>query len=234
MKNKKIIAVIPARGNSKAIPKKNIYKILGKPLIYYTINEAKKSKFITDIVLSTDSKKIKKIAEKIGAPAPFLRPKNLSTDFVPSLPVVKHAVNFMEKIKGEKYDYILMLQPTSPLRKFKDIDDSIKKIIRKKCDSVTSVVDVGGNHPFRMKIVKKGRFVNFIEKGFEDMRPRQKLKKIFIRNGSIYLSTRETVMKRNTLVGKINLAHIMPKERSVNIDTYVDLLSAEHYLKKLK
>ena len=128
MKNKKIIAVIPARGNSKAIPKKNIYKILGKPLIYYTINEAKKSKFITYILLSTDSKKIKKIAEKIGAPAPFLRPKNLSTDFVPSLPVVKHAVNFMEKIKGEKYDYILMLQPTSPLRKFKDIDDSIKHL----------------------------------------------------------------------------------------------------------
>ena len=116
---KNILAIIPARGNSKVIIKKNIVKILGKPLIYYTIKEAKKSKFITDLVLSTDSKEIKKIAEKFGATVPFLRPRNLSTDFIPSLPVIKHATNFMEKAKGLKYDYILMLQPTSPLRKCK-------------------------------------------------------------------------------------------------------------------
>ena len=231
---KKILAVVPARGNSKGIPKKNIVKILGKPLIYYTIKEAKKSKFITDLVLSTDSKKISVIGKKLGALVPFLRPKNLSTDFVPSLPVVKHAINFMEKVKGEKYDYILLLQPTSPLRSCKDIEDSVKKIIRNKCNSVTSVVDVEGNHPFRMKIIKKGMLKNYIEKGFEDMRPRQKLKKVFIRNGSIYLSTRDTIMKKNTLVGKKNLPHLMPKERSVNIDSHLDLLATEFYLKKKK
>ena len=231
---KKILAVIPARGNSKGIEKKNIVKILGKPLIYYTIKEAKKSKFITDLVLSTDSREIKKIAEKFGAAVPFLRPRNLSTDFIPSLPVIKHATHFMEKAKGLKYDYILMLQPTSPLRKCKDIDDSIKKIINSKCHSVTSIVNVEGNHPFRMKEIKKGKLINFVKKRFEDMRPRQKLKKIYIRNGSIYLSTRDTIMKQNTLVGKENLPYLMPKERSVNIDSWVDLLSAEYYLKKIK
>tara|TARA_Y100000590_G_scaffold163199_1_gene187084 strand:+ start:20971 stop:21672 length:702 start_codon:yes stop_codon:yes gene_type:complete len=231
---KNILAIIPARGNSKGIIKKNIVKILGKPLIYYTIKEAKKSKFITDLVLSTDSKEIKKIAEKFGATVPFLRPRNLSTDFIPSLPVIKHATNFMEKAKGLKYDYILMLQPTSPLRKCKDIDNSIKKIINRKCHSITSIVNVGGNHPFRMKVIKQGKLKNFVKKRTEDMRPRQKLKKIYIRNGSIYLSTRDTIMKQNKLVGKENLPYLMPKERSVNIDTWVDLLSAEYYLRKKK
>ena len=231
---KKILAVIPARGNSKGIKKKNIVKILGKPLIYYTIKEAKKSKFISDLVLSTDSKEIKKIAEKFGVAVPFLRPRNLSSDFIPSLPVIKHATNFMERVKGLKYDYILMLQPTSPLRNCKDIDNSIKKIITRKCHSVISIVNVGGNHPFRMKVIKKGKLKNFVKKREEDMRPRQKLKKIYIRNGSIYLSTRDTIMKQNKLVGKENLPYLMPKERSVNIDSWVDLLSAEYYLKKKK
>ena len=125
-----------------------------------------------------------------------------------------------------------MLQPTSPLRKCKDIDDSIKKIINSKCHSVTSIVNVEGNHPFRMKEIKKGKLINFVKKRFEDMRPRQKLKKIYIRNGSIYLSTRDTIMKQNTLVGKENLPYLMPKERSVNIDSWVDLLSVEYYLRK--
>ena len=231
---KNILAVIPARGNSKGILKKNIVKILGKPLIYYTIKEAKKSKFITDLILSTDSKEIKIIAKKLGVEVPFLRPKNLSTDFIPSLPVIKHATHFMEKAMGIKYDYILMLQPTSPLRKCKDIDDSINKIINSKCHSITSIVNVGGNHPSRMKVIKKGKLINFVKMRFEDMRPRQKLKKVFIRNGSIYLSTRDTIMKQNTLVGKKNLPYLMPKERSVNIDSHIDLLSAEYYLKKRK
>ena len=172
---KKIIAIIPAKGNSRAIPKKNIVKILGKPLIYYTIKEAKKSKLIDDLVVSTDSKKILKISKKYGAKAPFLRPKYLSTDFVQSLPVVKHAVLHMEKLNKFKYDYILLLQPTCPLRNYVDIDSSLKNLINSKFESITSVVDVEGNHPYRMKIIKKNRLYNFVEQGFEDMRPRQKL-----------------------------------------------------------
>ena len=174
MKNKKILAVIPARGNSKGIKKKNIYKINGKPLIYYTIKEAKKSKFIKDLVVSTDSKEIKKISKKYGAKVPFLRPANLATDFAPSLPVIVHAVRFMEKLKKIKYDYVIMLQPTCPLRKYYDIDNSLKKLIKSNLDSITSIVDVGGSHPNRMKIIKNKRLYNFFEQGFEDMRPRQK------------------------------------------------------------
>ena len=231
---KKIIAVIPAKGNSRAIPKKNIVKILGKPLIYYTIKEAKRSKLIDDLVVSTDSKQISKISKKYGAKAPFLRPKHLSTDFVQALPVIKHAVLFMEKLNKRKYDYVIMLQVTCPLRSCADIDNSLKKLIKSKAKSITSIVDVGANHPYRMKVVKKNKLYNFIDHGFENMRPRQKLKKIYIRNGSIYAATRNTVIKKNSLVSRKNLPYIMPEERSVNIDSPIDLISAKHYLKKSK
>tara|TARA_B100000579_G_C22694978_1_gene786953 strand:+ start:343 stop:1044 length:702 start_codon:yes stop_codon:yes gene_type:complete len=233
MKNK-VIAIIPAKGNSRAIKKKNIRKILGKPLIYYTIIQAKKSKLINDIVVSTDSKDIAKISKKYGAKVPFIRPKYLSSHFVPSHPVIKHAVLFMEKLNKYKYDYVIMLQPTCPLRKHSDIDYSLNKLIKSKFKSITSVVNVGGNHPYRMKVIKKNKLYNFIDRGFEDMRPRQKLKKIYIRNGAIYASTRDTVIKKNTLVARKNLPHIMPEKRSVNIDTMSDLFTAEYYLKNQK
>jgi len=231
---KKIIAVIPAKGNSRAIPKKNIVKILGKPLIYYTIKEAKKSKLIDDLIVSTDSKEISKISKKYGAKVPFIRPKYLSTDFMQSLPVVKHALLFMEKLNKCKYDYVVMLQPTCPLRSCIDIDSSLKRLINSKFKSITSIVNVGGSHPYRMKVLKNNRLYNFIDRGFEDMRARQKLRKIYIRNGAIYACTRDTLIKKNTLVSRKNLPHIMPQERSVNIDTISDLFAAKYYLKKQK
>ncbi len=138
----------------------------------------------------------------------------------------------MEKLKKIKYDYVIMLQPTCPLRKYYDIDNSLKKLIKSNLDSITSIVDVGGSHPNRMKIIKNKRLYNFFEQGFEDMRPRQKLKKVYIRNGAIYISTRETILNKKTLVGKRNLPYIMPANRSTNIDTFKDLLEAKYFLSK--
>ena len=91
---------------------------------------------------------------------------------------------------------------------------------------------MGANHPYRMKIIKNNKLYNFVNQGFENMKPRQKLKKIYIRNGSIYASTRTTIMKRNSLVSKKNLPYVMPKERSINIDSFDDLILAKDYLKK--
>ena len=229
---KRIIAIIPARGNSKGIPKKNIINVLGKPLIYYTIKEAKKSKLISDLIVSTDSKEIAKISKKFGVNVPFLRPKHLATDHAETLPVIKHGIKFMEKLKICKYDYVILLQVTCPLRNSLDIDNSLKKLIQSKSNSITSIVDVGANHPYRMKIIKNNKLYNFVNQGFENMKPRQKLKKIYIRNGSIYASTRETIMKKNSLVSKKNLPYVMSKERSINIDSFDDLILAKHYLKK--
>ena len=168
----KILAVIPARGGSKGIPQKNLTLIKDKPLISYTIEAAKKSKYITHFIVSTDDEKIAKVSKKYGADIPFMRPSSLATDDALTLSVVQHALVEMEKIKNIKYDYTLLLQPTSPFRSSSDIDDSIEIIVNSPFDSLVSVVDVEGYHPFRMKrIVGKDKLINLIDQGFEDMQP---------------------------------------------------------------
>lgn len=230
--NNLVLAVIPARGGSKSIKKKNLVKINNKPLIKYSIESAINSNYIDDIVVSSDDKEIINYSNKKKILAPFIRPKHLSTDKAQSLPVVRHATKFMEKLKSVKYNYIIMLQPTSPLRTSEDIDKCLKIIeSNKNIDSVVSIVDVGANHPFRMKMIKNNFLVNFINQGFEDMRPRQKLPIIYIRNGAIYLNKRNIIFTQKSLVGKVVKPYIMNKNRSINIDSFEDLIIAKKYLK---
>tara|TARA_X000000950_G_C13838762_1_gene629281 strand:- start:373 stop:1074 length:702 start_codon:yes stop_codon:yes gene_type:complete len=229
---KKILCVIPARGGSRAVKNKNIRLLGGKPLIYYTIKEALKVNEILDVVVSTDNNKIAQISKKYEAKVPFIRPKILATNNALSINVVKHSLEFMEKVNNIKYDYVLMLQPTSPFRKSKHIKSAIKKLISNKSDSVVSVVDVIGHHPYRMKIIKNNKLKNYIDQGYEDMRPRQKLPKVYIRNGAIYLNKRSVIIKQNQLVGKNVIPLIMSENDSINIDTYKDFLIAENVFKK--
>lgn len=230
-----ILGIIPARGGSKGIKKKNLYKLINKPLIEYTINEAIKSKLITDLIVSSDSHEILKISESLGLKTPFIRPKYLSQDNTQSFPVIEHALKNMQKKNGINYDYIIMLQPTTPLRKSYDIDRSLRKLIKSELDSIVSVVNVGANHPFRMKLIKKNqKLVNFIEKGFEDMRPRQNLPPVYIRNGAIYATKTKLLLKNRSIVASSCLAYIMPKYRSVNIDVAEDILLAEYFINNEK
>lgn len=220
----KILAVIPARGGSKSIKNKNMSIIKGKPLIFYTIKEALKSKLITDLVVSSDDKNIINYSSKLGALTPFKRPKSLSTDNTLSAPVIYHALEFMERLQKINYDLIIMLQPTSPFRKVKHIDEALDLIIRKNYDSLVSVVNVDGYHPFRMKRFSEDNLLNFIDQGFEDMRPRQHLPKVYIRNGAIYIVKCEYLKKNKTLVAQKCLGYEMSYKESVNIDNEVDLI----------
>ncbi len=163
-KDKKFICIIPARSSSKEIKNKNIQIVGGKPLIYWTIKEAVKSKFFSKVIVSTDSPKIKKISEKYGAECPFLRPKKLSGDKTPTIQVINHAVRFLKnKMNFTNYDYVVLLQPTSPLRKVSDIDKSIKLFLSKKnSSSLISVSEVYDNHPARMYFMKN----NFLLKHY--------------------------------------------------------------------
>ena len=226
------LAVIPARGGSKSIPKKNIAPLAGKPLIAYTIEAANSSKILDDIVVSTDDPKIAEISKTFNGNIPFMRPPELATDSALTIGVVQHAIEFMEKERGSKYDYVILLQPTSPLRNSLDIDESVQKLITTNCDSVVSVVDVDGYHPFRMKRFVGDRLINFVDQGFEDMRPRQILPKVYIRNGAIYASKRKIVMTGGTLVGSDCRGIEMPPERSINIDSPEDFIIAEAAISK--
>lgn len=232
--SKLVIGIIPARGGSKGVVNKNIRELVGKPLIAYTIEASKNSKMLTHVVVSTDSNEIAEISKKYGASVPFMRPAELATDMAASLPVVQHAVKEVEKIYNCKFDAVVMLQPTCPLRTSAHIDLALNKLFETNADSVVSVTDVGGNHPLRMKrVVAQDRLINYIEQGQEDMRPRQILPPTYIRNGALYITKRDVIMDQNTFIGNDCRAFIMEKSVSVNIDAFEDLLVAEYYLKQM-
>jgi CMP-N,N'-diacetyllegionaminic acid synthase len=230
----KILAVIPARGGSKGVPRKNVVKIDGMPLIGYTIKAALESKYFSDIVVSTDDLEIAEISKILGAQVPFIRPKNLASDEAQSAPVIEHALHFMESKKDVRYDAVMMLQPTSPLRTSRHIQESIDLFLSQECDSLVSVVSVGGNHPFRMKRLVGNQLVNYIDQGFWDMRPRQTLPDVYIRNGAIYLINRNVFVKCKQLIGSRCLGYVMSDIESSNIDTLIDLKIAELLIRELK
>ena len=227
---KNVLAVIPARAGSKGIKNKNIIPLNGQPLITYTINAALGSKLISDTIVSTNSERIKEISIKYGASVPFMRPEHLSTDVASAIPTMQHAVNKMENINKNVYDYVVMLQPTSPLRKSSDIDICINKIINTGCDSVISVMDVEGYLPERMKYLLDDKLIDPSFCETYENQPRQEIRKMFIRNGAIYLCKRDTLMIENSFKGNDSRAYLMTKNYSVNIDTHGDLEYAQYLL----
>ena len=159
-KNKKFLAIIPARGGSKSIPNKNIMSICGKPLIAYTIEAAKQSKYIDEIIVSTDSDIIKMVAQQYGAKVPFLRPKELSNDTAKSIDVVMHVIDFYKE-NNISFDYVILLQPTSPLRTFKHLDDAIEKLIESNSTSLVSVCEADEN-PVLMRSIENEKLKEVI------------------------------------------------------------------------
>lgn len=227
-----IIGIIPARGGSKGVPKKNIKLLNGIPLIAYTIKAALNCKILKDVVVTTDDEEIRKISIEYGAQAPFLRPKELATDTALAIPTIKHALLEMEKIKKKKYDFIVMLQPTTPLRTSEDIENALRMLIDKKADGIISVVEVGNWHPMKMKKIEGEKLVDYEKPPMENP-PRQILPKVYMVNGAIYATKRDVFVEKETFKGDFCLGYIMPPERSVNIDTEADFVLAEYYLKKL-
>lgn len=235
LKGKKILGVITARGGSKGIPGKNIKLLWEKPLIAYTIEAALASRFLTRCIVSTDSQEIAEISKKYGADVPFLRPTELAQDKSTSMAVVQHALNWLKQNQEEEYDYLMILQPTSPLRTARDIDECIKKIIDTKADSVMSMIELENFALEKIKRIENDVIVPFdnTNKEGKQSTPRQFLDKAYRRNSAIYLTKVDLIM-RSDLFGKISRPYIMPIERSVDINEPADLELAEFYLKKLK
>jgi len=234
-KKKKILAITLARGGSKGVKDKNIKSICGKPLIFYTIREAKKSKYIDRYIVSTDSKKIQAISKKYGAEAPFLRPKYLSSDTASSVAALKHTIKWTEKDANIRYDIILELMCTNPLKKSKDIDSIIEKIINTEADSVIAVHRLEDHHPIRIKKIINDKIVNFCLKEKHETR-RQDLKpKAYIRSGSIYALQRDHIMIENRRYGSKNSRpYILPESRAINVDNKIDFIVAAQIIKNEK
>lgn len=228
----KVLGIIPARGGSKGIKDKNIKIIAGKPLIAYAIESAFQSKLIDKVVVSTDSESIKDIAENFGVDV-IIRPDNLSEDSTPIFPVLLHTIEILE-IKNEKFDLVVLLQPTSPIREGKNIDEVIKKFdVNPGLENVISVVSMQDIHPARMYIVDSDCQLNPLEQDWELAR-RQDIPAVYFRNGCIYAIRVNSMKKHRSVILKNKEAYIMPTKWLLNIDEERDLLLAEIMIEKWK
>lgn len=233
VRTEKVLAVIPARGGSKGIPDKNIHPLHGKPLIAYSIESAKRSKLISKLIVSTDSPRIAEVARSLGGEVPFLRPAELSMDDSLSSDVVKHALTQMKLLFDIEFEYVLLLQPTTPLRTAEDIDSALKRLFDSGADSIVSLVDVGAHHPARMYFLKENRLKTVLEEGTM-MKPRQALDPVYIRSGDIYACKTEWLLKTGTMMSLNSLPYLIPANRTINIDSPRDLLLAESLLESNK
>jgi CMP-N-acetylneuraminic acid synthetase len=223
-----IIAIIPARGGSKGIPKKNIVKLDGKPLIEYSIAAALNSKLKMQVVVSTDCAEIAAVAKSLGAKV-IMRPESISGDKALTIDAVEHAVTTCEAEQGATFSEILLLQPTSPLRTVADIEES-HKLFDFRVNSVISVTEVE-HHPYKDFVVKNGELEQLFD--IESLsKPRQELPKIFRQNGAIYWVRRNVLFKSGSFYSQPCLPYVMPSERSIDIDNYSDINMAELLLKK--
>jgi len=229
-KSKKILALILARSGSKGLPGKNIRILSGKPLIAWTIDSAKKSKYIDEIIVSTDSKKIADVAKQYGAQIPFMRPARLATDKAKSIDVVLHVIRWLER-NLQVYDVIVLLQPTTPLRGREDIDGAIELLFSKKAKGVASVMECSQSPIWASSLPKNGCMKNFVESKYAN-KNRQELPVFYCLNGAVFVAYLDYIKEQKNFIGNKTFAYIMPRERSVDIDDEMDFIIAEALVKK--
>jgi len=225
---KRFLAIIPARGGSKGLPRKNIRHLAGKPLIAWTIEEAKKSHYLDRCIVSTEDKEIKKIAEEQGGEVPFIRPMEYAQDDTASIKVLLHAIC---KLPG--YDFVVLLQPTSPLRTADDIDSTIKLCVDNGVASCVSITEVE-YYPYWMYMLDSRKVMHpLIEIPAEESYQRQKLPKVYRLNGAVYVNEIDTLLRNHCMVEQDTIGYVMPQDRSYDIDTLLDFEIAEMMMRKL-
>jgi len=228
IKNKKVLAVIPARGGSKGIPNKNIVPLLGKPLINWTIEAAKSSRYIDRLILSSDDPRICAVAEAAGCDVPFLRPAELATDEAQTVDVI---IDALDRVPG--FELVVVLQPTSPLRASADIDKCLELLVDCRAKTAVSVTPVE-EHPFLMySLGADARLDSFIKVGSARSLRRQELPPAFTLNGAIYVAEIGWLRESKLFVSPDAVGYVMPRAISIDIDEQSDLGRAAEYLSSL-
>lgn len=223
-----ILAVIPARGGSKGIPNKNIRPLNNKPLIAYSIEAGKKSQLVDDLITTTDCDKIARIAAEYGSEV-LMRPIELARDETPIVPVVLHVLDVLQE-REKQYEYVVLLQPTSPLRTAQDIDEALKMLLKSDADAVISVQRVQHEHPARLYRIDDRRLSPY-ESQWELLN-RQDLPPVYNRNGAVYAIREKILREQKTFFPPNNKPYIMPKIRSLSIDDEIDFLIAEFLMNR--
>lgn len=230
----KVLAVIPARGGSKGLPRKNILPLCGRPMIAYTIEAALSVSAVDRVVVSTESEEIANISVEYGAQVPFLRPKELAEDHTPGVDPILYTHETFEKTEKEEYEYILLLQPTSPLRTKKHIEEAIEIFLRSKesFDSLVSVVPLEHPIEWNRRIGPQGKLEDFISYSKQEIYARQKTEELYRLNGAVYIAKKDVLYKARSFETERTLAYVMDRRSSVDIDRIEDFEYAEFLMKQ--
>lgn len=222
---KTVLGIIPARGKSKGVPRKNMKRLGGKPLIAWTIEESKKSRYLDRFILSSEDEEIMLFARYLGCDVPFVRPVELAQDDTPGIEPVLHALETLP----ERYDYVVLLQPTSPLRTKEDIDRCIELCVKQNASSCVSVTE-SDKSPYWMYVLNEiGKITPLLETEKRYNR-RQDLPKVYTVNGAVYIAEVGWLLSNRSFMSNETHGYIMPRERSVDIDTELDFKFAQFLL----
>ena len=227
-----MIAIIPARGGSKGLPGKNIKELNGKPLISYTIEAALNSKYITKVIVTTDSEEIADVAIKSGAEVPFMRPDELASDTASAIDVYLHAVDFMKDKYNDSMEKFMVLLPTAPLRKTSHIDEAVEKFLLSKADTLISVKEAETPATWYMIKDDKDCIQNAGFGTGNAVTNRQMNSQYYVPNGAIYILDYNLLKNSRTYYSNNTIAYIMSAEESVDIDTLTEFMYAEFLIKE--
>lgn len=234
IKGKKVLAVITARGGSKGLPGKNKKLLLGKPLVYYPLTTAQKSKYVDKVFLTTDDEEIKNIGEDLGVYCPELRPKELSDDKATSFSVLEYVLHH-ENILGNNYEYLILLEPTSPLTQAMDIDSALEDLNDNYivADSIVGISLTESSHPNFVVKLNSGNFIEAYNDKYTVQR-RQDLQPAYFFDGSLYISKVQSLIEKRSFYHSKTLGYVTNKWQSYEIDDLIDFICVEAIMKNLE
>lgn len=233
IQNKKVVAIIPARGGSKSIPRKNIKLLNEIPLLAYSIAAGKQSRYVDRVIVSTDDREIAEVARQYGAEVPFLRPANLAEDKTVDFPVFEHAVQWLEQQEMYRADIVVQLRPTSPCRPVACVDEAVETLINSSADSVRGVVPSGQN-PYKMWRIQSDGMQPLLKSEFAEAynMPRQKLPPTYWQTGHVEVIRYETIMQQRSLTGTVIAPYILDSAYAIDLDNLFQWHYAEFVMRE--
>ncbi|QDM00880.1 acylneuraminate cytidylyltransferase family protein [Aliarcobacter butzleri] len=230
-KDRTFLAIIPARGGSKGLPGKNIKELCGKPLISWSIEAGLKSKYLDEVMVTTDSKDIAYIAKQYGASVPFLRPDVLASDTATSFDAIKHTIEFYKNELDKEFNYIVLLEPTSPLRRGSDIDTAIEQLFNSNADSIVGICRTEDQNPAFLVFKNEKDFISGYENHDIKVLRRQDIKDVYFFEGTIYISKTDVLLNKKTFYHENTIGYVVPKYKSLEIDDIDDFIMVEAIMK---
>lgn len=228
----RVLALVPARRGSKGLPLKNIRPLRGKPLLTWPIEAARASRFVDRVVISTEDAEFAAVAQAAGADAPFLRPAELASDSAPSIAFILHALGALEAA-GDRYEYIALLEPTSPLTEAEDIDAALETLLARRAiaDAIVGVTALVSSHPvFAVRLDMQGLMRPYAAASFGQLPRRQDTEPLYSLDGSLYISTVEALRRERGFCHQRTLPYLTPRWKSLEVDDLVDFICIEAIL----